>query len=281
MSFDNTNNVNNGLITKIWGPGAWEFLHSVTFGYPTSPTDEQKEQYRDFFIQVGNILPCKYCRDSYKKFISTGNTKLTDNVFENRKTLTSWFYDIHEKVNNKLGVTYGVSYKDICKKYESYRASCSKKPKSKEEKGCITPLDKKAESYKNAYNRSCPIVSYELAKNFVHYAKLRGLEDEHFQYFEKLKDKNEFAEVLEDKCCNIWCKRNKECRNVIKDMRLYGKSSLEKDGKYEGLPTVDELKLILRFSSNLTGEKLASLVSKLPKRSKKRSNKKIYRLVRT
>ena len=42
-----TTNINNGLITKIWGPGAWEFLHSVTFGYPVSPTDEQKQYYKD------------------------------------------------------------------------------------------------------------------------------------------------------------------------------------------------------------------------------------------
>ena len=36
-------NANNGLITKIWGPPAWEFLHSITFGFPISPTPEQKE----------------------------------------------------------------------------------------------------------------------------------------------------------------------------------------------------------------------------------------------
>jgi len=270
-------NANNGLITKIWGPPAWEFLHSITFGYPINPTPEQKEAYKDFFIRVGDILPCKYCRESYKKFISKGNTKLTDKVLENRESLTNWFYLIHEQVNQKLGVSYGVTYEDICDKYESYRAKCSKK-KVKKEKGCITPLDEKAESYKNAYNKNCPLIPFNISKQFKYYAKLRGLGKEEFYYLEKIKDKEDLTKLMDDKCCSMWCKRNKECNEIIKDMRLFGKDSLEKEGRWEGLPTIDELKLILRFSSNLTSEVLTNLVLKLPSRNP--GIKKIYRLVR-
>ena len=32
MSLDD--NINNGLITKIWGPVVWESLHCIAFGYP-------------------------------------------------------------------------------------------------------------------------------------------------------------------------------------------------------------------------------------------------------
>ncbi len=270
-------NKNNGLITKIWGPGAWEFLHSVTYGYPIEPSDEQKQNYKNFFTGVGNILPCRYCRDSYQSFIKKGNTELTDKVFENRESLTKWFYLIHERVNNKLGVSYGVTYGDVCKKYESYRAACSKN-KTKE-KGCVTPLDKKAESYKNAYNRNCPIIPYNLAKYYIYYAKKRGLDDIEFSYMNSIKNNNDMTKLISNKCCNEWCKRNEECEDIIKHMRLYGIPSLETSGKYEGLPTIDELKLILRFSSNLTPEKLTSLVTKVMPKSGGR-NKKIYRLVR-
>ena len=45
-------NKNNGLITKIWGEHMWESIHCIAFGYPVEPTCEQKEQYKDFFIQI-------------------------------------------------------------------------------------------------------------------------------------------------------------------------------------------------------------------------------------
>ena len=46
---------NNGLITKIWGGPGWTFCHSITFGYPIEPTDEQINNYRTFFISLGNV----------------------------------------------------------------------------------------------------------------------------------------------------------------------------------------------------------------------------------
>ena len=52
-------NVNNGLITKIWGPGLWSALHCITFGYPVNPTEKHKQDYKRFFTIVGDILPCK------------------------------------------------------------------------------------------------------------------------------------------------------------------------------------------------------------------------------
>ena len=45
-----SSNKNNGLMTKIWGPSGWEFLHSVSFGYPIEPTAEQKKIIKIFFI---------------------------------------------------------------------------------------------------------------------------------------------------------------------------------------------------------------------------------------
>ena len=167
---------NNGLITKIWGPAGWTFLHSTSFGYPLEPTDTQKKEYFNFYNSVGDILPCKYCRDSYKKFIKEGCTKLDDHALKNRGSLTRWMYNIHEAVNNKLGVTYGVSYEDIQNKYESYRAKC---PKTKA-KGCLMPLDLKAESYKNAQKHECPIIKFDIARKFVKYGRQRGLKKKDF-----------------------------------------------------------------------------------------------------
>lgn len=113
---------NNGLITKIWGPPSWKFLHSVTFGYPENPDDNHKKNYKRYFELVGDILPCGACRESYKRFINEGHTQLTDDVMKNRETFTRWFYNVHQRVNKKLEIDYGTKYEHVVARYENYRA---------------------------------------------------------------------------------------------------------------------------------------------------------------
>ena len=55
----NNTHAGNGMMTNVWGPAGWVFLHSVTFGYPMDPDEfdrnlEQtpgttRERYRQFF----------------------------------------------------------------------------------------------------------------------------------------------------------------------------------------------------------------------------------------
>src|SRR5579872_2512487 len=87
-----TDNRNNGLITKIWGSSTWTSNHAITFGYPIEPNEQQKKDYHDYFVLLGKVLPCKYCRDSYNTFITSGDSKLTNADLESRETLTKWFY---------------------------------------------------------------------------------------------------------------------------------------------------------------------------------------------
>ena len=106
-------NLNNGMMTKIWGPAGWLFLHCVTYGYPLNPENNDiqngipvgktRQNYKDFFLRIGDVLPCKYCRDSYKKFIITD--PITPNL-NNRNLLTKWLWRIHNRVNEKLGDHY-------------------------------------------------------------------------------------------------------------------------------------------------------------------------------
>lgn len=276
-------NINNGLITKIWGPPLWVSLHCITFGYPVEPTEQHKKDYMEYFIGVGNILPCKYCRESYKQFITSGNTKLTLDVMKDRESFTKWFYLVHEAVNAKLGVDYGVTYKDVVKRYESYRATCSKKSIDNpvhNVKGCVVPLNKKAESYKIAEIKDCPIIPLNIAKEFVYYAKLRKLPEKDFKII-NICDGNKkgiITDQLKNKDSELWENRNKECALLISTMRKNGIKSIEVDGKWKGLPTISELKLILMLSSNLTKEDLISVINKLP--NKLSCNKKIYKLVK-
>lgn len=252
-------NENNGLMTKIWGPPMWKTFHSVTFGYPINPTEEQKKSYYCFFKDLGNTLPCKWCRKSYKEFINEGSSKLTMDTMKNRKTLSMWGYFLHEAVNNKLGVNYGVTYEDVVKKYESYRSKCSSS-KSKQAKGCITPLNVKQNSFQIAGGKDCPIISSCITKSFVDYAVKQNIDKEYINFANNI-EQNLQLKVKEPQ---KWLERNRKCDQIIKYMRENGIESIK-----DGMPTKEELKLILLGSSNLSKDKLIVLSNKLNKKKKR------------
>lgn len=234
------------MITKLWGPSMWKSLHAISFCYPNNPSEEDKKNYKTFFKLIQFLLPCDDCRNSYSKIIKTGLTLLDDQVLENRYTLTKWLYDVHETVNRKLGVDYDISFDDVVKKYESYRAT----------NVC----------YSVAVEKECNVIPYKIAKHFVKYAKERNVDAEEFYLINTKINKNS----------NEWHRRNKECGDIVDNMRINGIKSLEEDGIWKDLPTIDELKLILRLSSNLSKKQLINII----KNKFKCEYKKIYRLVK-
>ena len=38
-------NSNDGMLTSIWGPGMWHYLHTMSFNYPVNPTNAEKTHY--------------------------------------------------------------------------------------------------------------------------------------------------------------------------------------------------------------------------------------------
>lgn len=132
-----------GMQTRVWGPAGWLFLHCIAQNYPWEPTAEKKSEYLTFFKGVGNVLPCRYCRESYQQFIKEPDTLLNNSVMESRRTLTHWLYLVHNKVNNKLDVQDVPTFKEVFQRYESYRSKCKKSPEKKDfvqKKGCLDPL---------------------------------------------------------------------------------------------------------------------------------------------
>ena len=259
-NIDHSDYKNNGLITKIWGNAGWTFNHSVTFGYPLEPTPEQKMQYKNYFTSLGDVLPCKYCRESYKNFITTGKTALTDAALENRESLTRWFYDVHEAVNDKLEIDYGITYQDMVDKYESFRARCGKPEKTA--KGCVAPLDYKAFSFKKLYYTDAPIVSLKIIEPFVRLAKLRGLDNKFFEYVYLAREFNGNFDAL--KKHPTWIDRNKICQYIIKYMRENAIQSIEDENSdWRGTPSLQELALLMFLSSNLNRTELGKALNAL------------------
>lgn len=247
----------NGLITKVWGSHSWITNHAITFGYPINPTEEEKKNYRNYFISLGNVLPCKYCRESYNIFIKTGDTKLRYEDLSSRETLSKWFYRLHNAVNKKLDVEYNVSYEDVVEKYESLRANCD----DKNSKGCTTPLHIKADSYIKLKQKDCPIIKLKYVEPFIKIGKQRGFNDNMFNFYNIIKKTKNLNEL---KKSDIWKERNKLCQTIIDHMRENAIPSIELSGTWSGWPTNEELILLLNMCTNLEKKDLIILIDNLP-----------------
>ena len=130
---------NDGILTSIWGPSLWHSLHSISFNYPVNPTAQNKKDYRDFVLNLQNVLPCGKCRENLKKNFKT--LPFTMDKMKNRETFSRYIYDLHEVVNAMLGKKSGLSYDDVRERYEHFRARClSDTVIMKTENGCVEPL---------------------------------------------------------------------------------------------------------------------------------------------
>ena len=131
---------NDGMLTSIWGPGMWHFLHSMSFNYPVEPTKEDKKNYKDFMLSLRNVLPCGKCRKNLRK--NYKSLPITMNVMKNRTTFSKYVYDLHELINKMLGKKSGLTYNEVRERYEHFRSRCNNKTRKKmnKEKGCIAPV---------------------------------------------------------------------------------------------------------------------------------------------
>ena len=139
----------DGFLTTVWGPTFWHTLHTISFNYPVNPTNEQKQQYRDYILSLQNILPCGACRANLKTNLKHLPLKMS--VMKSRDTFSRYIYNLHEMVNKMLKKKSNLSYCDVRERYEHFRSRCvDEKPKvfkysemktrKKKEKGCTEPL---------------------------------------------------------------------------------------------------------------------------------------------
>jgi hypothetical protein len=140
-------NSGDGMLTTVWGPSQWHFLHTMSFNYPVNPTKEDKQNYRNYILNLRNVLPCKYCRQNLTNNLKINPITMKD--MESRESFSRYVYNLHEMVNKMLGKKSGLSYCDVRERYEHFRARCTdekpklfkiKKTQKKKEKGCTEPL---------------------------------------------------------------------------------------------------------------------------------------------
>jgi hypothetical protein len=115
-------NSGDGMLTAVWGPAMWHFLHTMSFNYPVQPSQEQKHQYMNFVKSLVYVLPCKYCRLNLKENFK--KMPITLDTMASRETFSRYIYRLHEHVNTMLKKKSGLSYEDVQERYEHFRARC-------------------------------------------------------------------------------------------------------------------------------------------------------------
>ena len=128
-------NSNDGMITYVWGPPMWHFLHTMSFNYPVKPTTTQKHDYKNYILSLQHVLPCGKCRDNFKANLK--KQPLNDKALKNRNSFSRWMYKMHNRVNTLLGKKTSITYEEVRNRYEYFRARCTD---SSTEIGCIEML---------------------------------------------------------------------------------------------------------------------------------------------
>ena len=134
------------MLTAVWGPSMWHYLHTMSFNYPVKPTQAAKKHHRAFILSLQHNLPCRHCRENLRRNFQAHPLRQCD--LKNREAFSRYVYHLHEIVNKMLGKKSGLSYCDVRERYEHFRARCTdENPKlfkfgktRKREKGCTEPL---------------------------------------------------------------------------------------------------------------------------------------------
>tara|TARA_B100000900_G_C20537852_1_gene699122 strand:- start:138 stop:827 length:690 start_codon:yes stop_codon:yes gene_type:complete len=145
----------DGMLTSVWGPSLWHYLHVMSFNYPVKPSKQDKKNYKNFIMSLKHVLPCRYCRINMRKNLKA--VPLNRKALSNRANFSKWMFCLHEHINKMLGKKSGLTYCQVRERYEHFRARCTldlEKDKLKEllkskmkhrktkkkEKGCTDPL---------------------------------------------------------------------------------------------------------------------------------------------
>jgi len=113
--------------TCFWGKALWIPFHSIAYNYPEKNDDKElRNNIRDFYVNLKNVLPCKYCRKSYTQYLEE---LPIDGYLNGRRKLTIWAYLVHNKVNDKLRAQGHIkwsnpSLEQVDAIYEEQRAKC-------------------------------------------------------------------------------------------------------------------------------------------------------------
>lgn len=108
------------LNPKIWGPNAWFFIESSIMSYPTNPNEQDKLNFKNFLINLSNILPCSKCRLNYKTHLE--KYPLDENILQNKDNLFNWILNIHN-LSSSNNYNFNSTLKFYNDKYTNFNSN--------------------------------------------------------------------------------------------------------------------------------------------------------------
>lgn len=95
---------------SAWGPHLWYYLHSCSFNYPDHPSDEKKNNMKNWLRSLYATMPCPSCSQHYKSYMDEADL---DKICSSRDNLFKFIVDLHNKVNARTGkkeISYDQAY---------------------------------------------------------------------------------------------------------------------------------------------------------------------------
>ena len=96
----NMNSIAHDALPEVWGEHYWYFIHSVTFTYPDFPTTMMKKQYYNLVMNMPLFIPHKASAKLLNGLLD--ECPVTPHL-ENRESFIKWGWNLHNRVNEKLG----------------------------------------------------------------------------------------------------------------------------------------------------------------------------------
>ena len=176
---NNDYNSGDGMLTTVWGPPMWHYLHTMSFNYPVHPTEKEKKHYRNFVLSLQHVLPCKYCRMNLTTNFKQLPLTMTD--MRDRESFSKYIFNLHELINKMLNKNSNLTYPEVRERYEHFRARCTdEKPKlfkfenkhdnkhNKSEKGCTEPLyGKKSKCIIKIVPQDEKVITFQMDKKCI------------------------------------------------------------------------------------------------------------------
>ena len=97
---------------NIWGPHAWNLLHTLSLTYPLKPTQLDREDYLAFLKGFGRVIPCEICKVHFSR-----NMQENYPLLEDREDFFKWMVDLHNEINGRTGKR-SFTYQEVHKLYQ-------------------------------------------------------------------------------------------------------------------------------------------------------------------
>jgi len=195
--------MHNNIKPCFWGPHFWKSLYSLVAVYPENPDHNTINSTKNLLISWRFILPCEGCRLHFTKFSNEPDTNINDpSNYSSRNKLISLVFKIRNKVNDRLGLDYGITENYF--KFKLNKMICN---------------GSNIDSYANSISEA-PIIHDKAKDKIFAFLKKNGYDTDITKEFITKFKSFIISPVFNpnNKEFKLFFKRNNKCRSIINEI---------------------------------------------------------------